>query len=67
LVLKLKKKISGCFRKPLRGAVFCRIRSHISTAYKEGWSVWDALAKAIKGAPRLLEIKQVIASQELAI
>jgi hypothetical protein len=47
--------------------VFCRIRSHISTAYKEGWSVWDALAKAIKGAPRLLEIKQVIASQELAI
>ncbi|KIC73139.1 hypothetical protein DB42_CH00050 [Neochlamydia sp. EPS4] len=39
-----------------RGRIFCRIRSYISTARKQSWNVWDALADAIRGDPRLLAI-----------
>lgn len=55
-MVKLKQKISGCFRKLERGKIFCRIRSYISTSRKQGWGVWDALAEALKGNPRLLPI-----------
>ena len=52
-MVKLKQKIAGCFR-TIRGAqIFCRVRSYISTARKQGWNVWDALTDAINGNPRL--------------
>ncbi len=52
-MVKLKQKIAGCFR-TIRGAqIFCRIRSYISTARKQGWNIWDALTDAISGNPRL--------------
>lgn len=48
---KLRQKISGCFRGKNGANVFCRIRSYISTARKNGIDAMDAIAKAIKGQP----------------
>jgi transposase len=49
---KIKQKISGCFRTPEGGKIFCRIRSYISTVRKQGWKIWDALVDAVRGLPR---------------
>jgi len=57
-MVKLKQKIGGCFRVFTGGEIFCRIRSYISTARKQGWNIWGALADAIRGSPRLLAIDQ---------
>lgn len=53
-MVKLKQKIGGCFRTLKGGQIFCRIRSYIATGRKQSWNIWDALAEAIKGSPRLL-------------
>ncbi len=66
-MVKLKQKISGCFRTFSGGQMFCRIRSYISTASKQAWNIWDALAEAIKGTPRFLETCQQITLQTIAI
>lgn len=46
---KLRQKISGCFRGKFGAKVFCRIRSYISTAKKNGLSAMEAFHLAIKG------------------
>lgn len=52
-MVKLKQKISGCFRTAKGAKVFCRIRSYLSTARKQGWNIWDALSDAVKGIPKM--------------
>lgn len=48
---KTKQKISGTFR-TLKGAVmFCRARSYISTAKKNGINVFEAISNVIRGQP----------------
>lgn len=66
-MVKLKQKISGCFRTFSGSQIFCRIRSYISTARKQGWNVWDSLSEAIKGSPRLLAINQQPALDATAV
>jgi transposase len=66
-MVKLKQKISGSFRAFHGGEIFCRVRSYISTARKQGWNIWDSLADAIRGSPRLLDANQSIIPQTLAV
>ncbi len=66
-MVKLKQKIAGCFRASRGGEIFCRIRSYISTARKQKWNIWGALADAIRGSPRLLTIDQQSATYKIAV
>ena len=50
-MVKLKQKISGCFRTIEGAEVFCRIRSVISTARKNGVNILDTISAAISGNP----------------
>jgi len=50
-MVKVREKISGCFR-TLGGAErFCRIRGYISTLRKQGMPILSALGQAIGGNP----------------
>ena len=50
-MMKLKQKISGCFRSVDGARMFCRIRGYLSTLRKQGQNVLDALMGLFSGNP----------------
>jgi transposase len=52
-MIKVRLKISGCFRTVEGAEHFARIRSYFSTARKQGHNILDSITAAIKGVPFL--------------
>jgi transposase len=52
-MMKVKQKVSGCFRTTPGAQAFCRIRSYISTMKKQGHNVIAALKSVFLGTPQL--------------
>lgn len=50
-MMKVKIKVSGCFRQKNYAQIFCRIRSYISTCKKRGLAILASLTQAFNGHP----------------
>lgn len=50
-MMKVKQKISGCFRSEQGAKDFADTRSYIATAKKQGVPIMQALARAVQGTP----------------
>ena len=48
-MVKVRQKVSGCFRSAQGAAMFCRIRGYISTLRKQGCSLLSALQSVFAG------------------
>lgn len=60
-MVKVKLKISGCFRSVAGLEIYCRLRSYLSTARKNGVGAFKALVDAFNGRP--LNIQQRVAAE----
>jgi transposase len=48
-MLKVKQKISGCFRTSIVAEEFCRLRSYVSTMKKLGHNVMETIRSVFAG------------------
>ena len=48
-MLKVKQKISGCFRTEKGAAQWCRLKSYVSTMRKQGRGVMEAIRSVFGG------------------
>ena len=55
-MMKVKQKVSGCFRTTPGAQAFCRIRSDISTMKKQGHNAIAALKSVFLGTPLVPEV-----------
>lgn len=53
-MVKVQQKVSGCFRTMEGARMFCRVRSYISTARKQGYNVLAALETVFHRQPLTL-------------
>ncbi len=56
-MIKVRLKVSGCFRSPAAAANFCRIRGYISTLRKQGVAILDALLQLFAGQPLMPQLQ----------
>lgn len=50
-MIKVKTKVSGCFRTEDGARDYLKIMSYIGTAHKQGYNAYEAIKKAISGNP----------------
>lgn len=50
-MIKVKQKISGCFRTLAGAQIFARIRGYLSTCRKQGHNLWEACRRLALGQP----------------
>jgi transposase len=56
-MLKVKQKVSGCFRTEKGAEEFCRMRSYISTMKKQGHSVMETIRCLFAGKVLMPELR----------
>lgn len=53
-MIKVKTKVSGCFRKEEGAHNYLKIMSYVGTAHKQGYNAYEAIRNAISGSPEFI-------------
>lgn len=56
-MIKVKQKISGCFRTEKGAEDFCKLRSYISTMKKQGYRAMEAIRSVFAGKPLMPHLR----------